>query len=150
MYQKNISKWSSNIIGTNPNWSNTDERIGYFINKTCNKTKNWYYKIFKKLKVQIKSILSKPGKTKGMLTHLRKKRNRAIQKAQHLSNEYTKAILRAKHAFFNSVNSTKRVTISLFSSSKGQVIKDSANKVMVFFISKAMTIACQIWKHWSL
>ena len=50
--------------------------------------------------------LNKHNRSEELVTRLRNKKDHAFLKAKRSSNESTKANLRAKNAFFNSVNST--------------------------------------------
>ena len=52
------------------------------------------------------SVLNKHGVSDELVTRLRNKKNRASKLARSSSNESTKANLRAKNAFFNTVNAT--------------------------------------------
>ena len=68
--------------------------------------KNRNYRIFKKVNVELMFVLHKHGRSEELVTRLRSKKDHAFFRAKHSSNESTKANLRAKNAFFNSVNST--------------------------------------------
>ena len=50
--------------------------------------------------------MNKHGVSDELVTRLRDKKNRASKRAKSSSNESTKANLRAKNAFFNTVNAT--------------------------------------------
>ena len=52
------------------------------------------------------SMLFKQGVSEEIVTRLREKKNRASKKARASANSSTKANLRAKNAFFNTVNAT--------------------------------------------
>ena len=51
-------------------------------------------------------MLGKQGVSEEIVTRLREKKNRASKKARASANSSTKANLRAKNAFFNTVNAT--------------------------------------------
>ena len=68
--------------------------------------KNRNYRIFKKVNSQLFSVLNKQGVSEELVTRLKDKQNRASRRARSSSNESTKANLRAKNAFFNTVNAT--------------------------------------------
>ena len=52
------------------------------------------------------SVISKQGFSEELVTRLREKKSRASRKARSSANASTKANLRAKNAFFNTVNAT--------------------------------------------
>ena len=66
--------------------------------------KNRNYRIFKKVDSELMSVLGKQGVSEEIVT--REKKNRASKKARASANSSTKANLRAKNAFFNTVNAT--------------------------------------------
>ena len=68
--------------------------------------KNRNYRIFKKVNSELLSVLSNQGFSEELVTRLREKKSRASLKARSSANASTKANLRAKNAFFNTVNST--------------------------------------------
>ena len=70
------------------------------------KKKNRNYRIFKKVNSELMSVLGKQGVSEEIVTRLREKKNRASKKARALANSSTNANLRAKNAFFNTVNAT--------------------------------------------
>ena len=59
--------------------------------------KNRNYRIFKKINSDFLSVVGKNGYCKELVTRLKDKKNRAHKRARILSNESTKAILRAKN-----------------------------------------------------
>ena len=68
--------------------------------------KNRNYRIFKKVNSQLFSVMNKHGVSEELVTRLTDKKNCASKRARSSSNESTKANLRAKNAFFNTVNAT--------------------------------------------
>jgi hypothetical protein len=70
--------------------------------------KNRNYRIFKKVNSELMSVLGKQGVSEEIETRLREKKNRASKKARASANSSTKANLRAKNAFFNTVNATMK------------------------------------------
>ena len=68
--------------------------------------KNRNYRIFKKINSNFLSVIGKHDYCEELVTRLRDKKNRAHKRARISSNESTKANLRAKNAFFNTVNAT--------------------------------------------
>jgi hypothetical protein len=68
--------------------------------------KNRNYRIFKKINSQLCSVMNKHGVSEELVTRLTDKKKCASKRARSSSNESTKANLRAKNAFFNTVNAT--------------------------------------------
>ena len=68
--------------------------------------KNRNYHIFKKVNSAFVSLLNKQGHSEELVTRLREKKCRASKRARVSANESSKANLRAKNAFFNTVNAT--------------------------------------------
>ena len=61
----------------------------------CKKKRN--YRIFKKINPDFLSVVGKNGYCEELVTRLKDKKNRAHKRARILSNESTKANLRAKN-----------------------------------------------------
>ena len=68
--------------------------------------KNRNYRFFKKISVQHRNALNDINTTEETLTQLHNKKNKAHKNFKTASKESSKANLRVKNAFFNSVNST--------------------------------------------
>ena len=68
--------------------------------------KNRNYHIFKKVNSAFMSLLNKNSPSEELVTRLREKKCKASKRARLSANESTKANLRAKNAFFNTVNVT--------------------------------------------
>ena len=68
--------------------------------------KNRNYRIHKRVSLEYFSVLNKYGATEELVTRLKGKKERAWKHARASSNESSKANLRAKNAFFNTVNAT--------------------------------------------
>ena len=66
--------------------------------------KNRNYRIFKKVNLDLLSVLGKHGHSDELVTRLRHKKNRAHKRSRISANESSKANLRAKNAYFNTVN----------------------------------------------
>ena len=87
------------IKATDQPWVNSYTRL-------LMRKKNRNYRIFKKVNSELLSILSNQGFSEELVTRLREKKSRASRKARASANASTKANLRAKNAFFNTVNAT--------------------------------------------
>ena len=90
------------IIVIKPNdqpWVNSYTRL-------LMRKKNRNYHIFKKVNSAFVSLLNKQGHSEELVTRLREKKCRASKRARVSANESSKANLRAKNAFFNTVNAT--------------------------------------------
>jgi hypothetical protein len=68
--------------------------------------KNRNYRILKRVKYEYFSAINRHGVSEELVTRLKEKKNHASKLARSASNESTKANLRAKNAFFNTVNPT--------------------------------------------
>ena len=90
------------IITINPRdqpWVNSYTRL-------LMRKKNRNYRIFKKVSSELFSVINKHGVSEDIVTRLKDKKNRASKRARCSANESSKANLRAKNAFFNTVNAT--------------------------------------------
>ena len=75
-----------------------------FIHKTFSTSKNRNYRIFKKVNLDLLSVVGKHGYCEELVIRLRDKKSRAHKRSCFSANESSKANLRAKNAYFNTVN----------------------------------------------
>jgi hypothetical protein len=68
--------------------------------------KNRNYRILKRVNYEYFSAINRHGVSEELVTRLKDKKNHVSKLARSASNESTKANLRAKNAFFNTVNAT--------------------------------------------
>ena len=87
------------IKATDQPWVNSYTRL-------LMRKKNRNYRIFKKVNSELLSVLGKQGVSEEIVTRLQGKKNQSSKKARASANASTKANLRAKNAFFNTVNAT--------------------------------------------